>query len=135
MKQTSHKTFKNDLWNGILSCPIVYVNHFHLQYVDEVLKELLSEHGQSEKSVVEYDNGQGAVVSFDTKKKNSFMRKYTTIKSLLRLLVMNQEEVVDDEDDESENPMSERRIFLFKGLNDKILRDEDVHSLLLTFLF
>lgn len=133
MQKNSHDTFKNDLWNGILNCPIVYVNHFHLQYVDEVLKELLSEHGQSEKDVVEYDNGQGAVVSFDTKKKDSFMKKYTTIKSLLRLLVVNQEEVVDDEDDESYNPMSIKRLFIFKGLNDKILRDEDVHSLLLTF--
>lgn len=133
MQKSSHNIFKNDLWNGILTCPIVYVNHFHLQYVDEVLKELLSEHGQSEKDVVEYDSGQGTVVSFDTKKKDSFMKKYTTIKSLLRLLVVNQEEVVDDEDDESENPMSNKRIFLFKGLNDNILRDEDVHSLLLTF--
>ena len=124
--------FKNDLWNGILNCPIVYVNHFHLKYVDEVLKELLSEHGQSVKNVVEYDNGQGAVVLFDTKRKDSSMKKYPTIKSLLRLLALNQEDV-DDEDDESECSLIGGRIFLFKGLNDKILKDEDVHSLLLSF--
>lgn len=132
MQKSSHNIFKNDLWNGILNCPIVYVNHFHLQYVDEVLKELLSEHGQSVKNVVEYDNGQGAVVLFDTKNKDSSMKKYPTIKSLLRLLALNQEEA-DDEDDESESTQIGGRVFLFKGLNDKILKDEDVQSLLLTF--
>lgn len=132
MQKSSHNMFKNDLWNGILNCPIVYVNHFHLKYVDEVLKELLSEHGQSVKNVVEYDNGQGAVVLFDTKRKDSSMKKYPTIKSLLRLLALNQEDV-DDEDDESECSLIGGRIFLFKGLNDKILKDEDVHSLLLSF--
>lgn len=132
MQKSSHNMFKNDLWNGILNCSIVYVNHFHLKYVDEVLKELLSEHGQSVKNVVEYDNGQGAVVLFDTKRKDSSMKKYPTIKSLLRLLALNQEDV-DDEDDESECSLIGGRIFLFKGLNDKILKDEDVHSLLLSF--
>lgn len=132
MQKSSHNMFKNDLWNGILNCPIVYVNHFHLKYVDEVLKELLSEHGQSVKNVVEYDNGQGAVVLFDTKRKDSSMKKYPTIKSLLRLLALNQEDV-DEEDDESECSLIGGRIFLFKGLNDKILKDEDVHSLLLSF--
>ena len=133
MQKSSHDIFKNDLWNGILNCPIVYVNHFHLQYIDEVLKELLSEHGQSEKNVVEYDSGQGAVVLSGTKKKDSSMKNYSTIKSLLRLLVLNQEEAVDDEDDESESTHIEGRIFLFKGLNDDILKDEDVHSLLVSF--
>ena len=133
MQKSSHDIFKNDLWNGILNCPIVYVNHFHLQYIDEVLKELLSEHGQSEKNVVEYDSGQGSVVLSGTKKKDSSMKNYSTIKSLLRLLVLNQEEAVDDEDDESESTHIEGRIFLFKGLNDDILKDEDVHSLLVSF--
>lgn len=133
MQKSSHNIFKNDLWNGILNCPIVYVNHFHQQYVDEVLKELLSEHEQSAKNVVEYDNGQGAVVLFDTKRKDSSMKKYPTIKSLLRLLVLDQEKEVDDEDDESESTQIDGKVFLFKGLNDKILKDEDVQSLLLTF--
>ena len=133
MKKSSHSLFKNDLWNGILSCPIVYVNHFHIQYVDEALKELLTEHGLSGNNVVEYDCGQGAVVSFDTKKKDSSMRKYPSIKSLLKLLVVNQEEVVDDEDDEAMDSMIDGKIFLLKGLNDKIIVDEDVHSLLLSF--
>lgn len=130
--KNSRNQFKNDLWNGIMNCPIVYVNHFHLQYVDEVLTDLLSEYRLSPKNVVEFDNGQNAVVSFDTKKKDTSMNKYPSIKSLLRLLAVNQDEETDDEDDLSAPP-SDRRIFLFKGLNDKILKDEDVHSLLLTF--
>ena len=133
MQKSSHDIFKNDLWNGILNCPIVYVNHFHLQYIDEVLKELLSEHGQSVRNVVEYDSGQGSVVLFDTKKKDASMKNYSTIKSLLKLLVSNQEEAVDDEDDEPGISLIGGKILLFKGLNDKILKDEDVHSLMLSF--
>lgn len=133
MQKSSHDIFKKDLWNGILNCPIVYVNHFHLQYIDEVLKELLSEHGQSVRNVVEYDSGQGSVVLFDTKKKDASMKNYSTIKSLLKLLVSNQEEAVDDEDDEPGISLIGGKILLFKGLNDKILKDEDVHSLMLSF--
>lgn len=133
MQKSSHDIFKWDLWNGILNCPIVYINHFHLRYVDEVLMELLSEHGQSEKNVIEYDSGQGTVVSFGTKEKDSAMKKYPTIRFLLKLLVSNQEEAVDDEDDEPGISLIGGKIFLFKGLNDKILKDEDVHSLMLSF--
>lgn len=130
MNKSSYKELKKDLWNGIVSCPIVYVNHYHFQYIDDVLKSLLQENRLSPNCVAEYDYGQKAVVSFLTKEKDREMASFPSIKSLLQYVVFPSVYGVDELED---GPSEEKHIILFKGLSDKILKDDEVLSLLQTF--
>lgn len=128
MARTSFEVFKTQLQNELLSCPIVYINHYHLSYIDEVLNEIFDYKplNLSAESVLEYDCGQGGVVSFNEKKKDNNFKRYTSIKHILRVLV---DPSVEDVDPFEENPVSifaEKKIFLFKGLTQSLINEDEV---------
>ena len=128
MAQSSFKEFKNQLWTCIQSCPIVYINHFHDQYVDEALIELLENNDMPEETIVEYDYGKDAIVSFDTKSIDSDMKSYKGLKDFISKIVDGK--IKNEQSDES----IPKRLFLFKGLGCKTLREnEAILSLLQTF--
>ena len=128
MAQSSFKEFKNQLWTCIQSCPIVYINHFHDQYVDEALIELLKNNDMPEETIVEYDYGKDAIVSFDTKSIDSDMKSYKGLKDFISKIVDGK--IKNEQSDES----IPKRLFLFKGLGCKTLREnEAILSLLQTF--
>lgn len=127
MAQSSFKEFKNQLWTCIQSCPIVYINHFHDQYVDEALIELLKNNDMPEETIVEYDYGKDAIVSFDTKSIDSDMKSYKGLKDFISKIVDGK--IKNEQSDES----IPKRLFLFKGLGCKTLREnEAILSLLQT---
>lgn len=128
MAQSSFKEFKNQLWTCIQSCPIVYINHFHDQYVDEALIELLKNNDMPEETIVEYDYGKDAIVSFDTKSIDSEMKSYKGLKDFISKIVDGK--IKNEQSDEG----IPKRLFLFKGLGCKTLKEnETILSLLQTF--
>lgn len=128
MARGSFADFKNQLWTCIQSCPIVYINHFHEQYVDEALVELLKVNNMSIETIVEYDYGKNGIVCFDSKKVDEEMKAYHGLQELLNKIVDNK--VRNDQSDE-EIP---KKLFLFKGLGNKTLRDnETILSLMQSF--
>lgn len=128
MAHSSFTEFKNQLWTCIQSCPIVYINHFHDQYVDEALIELLKNNDMPEDTIVEYDYGKDAIVSFDTKSIDSDMKSYKGLKDFISKIVDGK--IKNEQSDES----IPKRLFLFKGLGCKTLREnEAILSLLQTF--
>ena len=128
MAQSSFKEFKNQLWTCIQSCPIVYINHFHDQYVDEALIELLKNNDMPEETIVEYDYGKDAIVSFDTKSIDSEMKSYKGLKDFISKIVDGK--IKSEQSDEG----IPKRLFLFKGLGCKTLKEnEAILSLLQTF--
>lgn len=128
MAQSSFKEFKNQLWTCIQSCPIVYINHFHDQYVDEALIELLKNNDMPEETIVEYDYGKDAIVSFDTKSIDSEMKSYKGLKDFISKIVDGK--IKNEQSDEG----IPKRLFLFKGLGCKTLKEnEAILSLLQTF--
>lgn len=128
MAQSSFKEFKNQLWSCIQSCPIVYINHFHDQYVDEALIELLKNNDMPEETIVEYDYGKDAIVSFDTKSIDSEMKSYKGLKDFISKIVDGK--IKNEQSDEG----IPKRLFLFKGLGCKTLKEnEAILSLLQTF--
>lgn len=133
MSRTSFSEFKNNLWTAIISCPIVYVNHFHYRYVDDALKEVLSDNRISTKSIIEFDYGQGTIVDFETKLKNENVQNCHTVKDFLCKLVSHPEQLSD-----LSSPNTPQYIHLIKGIkgldrdNGREL-NEDVLSLLQTF--
>ena len=128
MAHNSFTEFKNQLWTCIQSCPIVYINHFHDQYVDEALVELLRNNDLSEGTIVEYDYGKDAIVSFDTKRVDSDMKSYKGLKDFISKIV---DDKIKNEQSDEDIP---KRLFLFKGLGCKTLRENEAFlSLLQTF--
>lgn len=128
MARTSFEIFKTQLQNELLSCPIVYINHYHLSYIDEALNEIFDYKplNLSAESVLEYDCGQGGIVSFNEKKKENNFKRYTSVKHILRILV---DPSVEDVDPFEENPVSifaEKKIFLFKGLTQSLINEDEV---------
>lgn len=131
MAKTSYLEFKTQLYNGILSCPIVYINHYHYFLVDEVLENILSySKSLNEDNVLEYDRGLGCVVSFREKEVASKYAKYTSVKSILRELVCPK--LAKRYSCEEESLLLQKRIYLFKGLNRELIGEEEV-SLMQTF--
>lgn len=131
MAKTSYLEFKTQLYNGILSCPIVYINHYHYFLVDEVLENILSSSKSlNEDNVLEYDRGLGCVVSFREKEVASKYAKYTSVKSILRELVCPK--LAKRYSCEEESLLLQKRIYLFKGLNRELIGEEEV-SLMQTF--
>lgn len=68
------KEFKTQLTTAILSCPIVYIPHFHYNFVDETLESILCPNeGRNifdlslEDNVIEFDCGLNHIVDFKTK--------------------------------------------------------------------
>lgn len=89
------REFKYQLSTAILSCPIVYIPHFHYSFVDEVLGSLINPpdgtidefHLSASENVIEFDCGLNCVVSFDTKKMDNDMSCYDSLSQLLRDIV------------------------------------------------
>ncbi len=85
------KELTNNLITAILSCPIVYIRHFHYHLVDSVLEEILFstdkhtifDHALSE-NILEFDLGQGCVVDFRTKTADEDAAGYDDVLTLLR---------------------------------------------------
>lgn len=89
------REFKYQLSTAILSCPIVYIPHFHYSFVDEVLGSLINPpdgtidefHMSASENVIEFDCGLSCVVSFDSKKMDNDMSCYDSLSQLLRDIV------------------------------------------------
>lgn len=88
------KEFKNQLTTALLSSPIVYIPHFHYQFVDEILSDILCPtEGHRlfdlpiKRRLFEYDCGTNQVVDFSSKKMNNDMTENVSPTSLLRDLV------------------------------------------------
>lgn len=82
--------FKNQLTTALLSCPIVYIPHFHYRLVDDIISEVLSPalgrhvvDGLTLNNVIEFDGGSGKVVKFVDKKEND---DYVNLDGILPLL-------------------------------------------------
>ena len=128
MGQKSFNEFKNQLWTCIQSCPVIYINHFHSQYVDKALSELLADNEISADTIVEYDSGRGSIVHFETKRIDNDFKRIRSIKELLCELIDNN---LKDELSENSNP---NHLILFKGLGYKAFwENEYISSLMQTF--
>lgn len=68
------ESFKSQLITGILTCPIIYIPHYHYNYVDVALEELIPQEGDNSQSfyginrsmIYEHDIKRGRI-EFDTK--------------------------------------------------------------------
>lgn len=89
------REFKYQLSTAILSCPIVYIPHFHYSFVDEVLGSLINPpdgtidefHMSASENVIEFDCGLSCVVSFDSKKMDNDMSCYDSLSQLLKDII------------------------------------------------
>ena len=134
MAKGSFEAFKTQLVNSILSCPIIYINHYHFSYVDEVLKDIFEYKalGLDAESIVEYDNGQGCVVYFADKTKNKKLAKFENVKHILRVLVDPSTENLSWEDKDPKPAFDDKKIFLFKGITRSLVNEDEV-SLMQSF--
>ncbi len=125
------ETFKKQLETALSTCPIVYIQHFHYNFIDEMLSEILtSEHGRIQydinidEELIEFDFGHGEepglgrVLDFKTKGVHYEYYQYNNIKSLLA-------EAVD-------NRIASKCILLFKNCSSWI-EDVELQSLLAMF--
>lgn len=134
MAKSSYKEFKSQLYTSILSCPIIYINHYHYRLVDEVIKDILANNNElTINNILEYDRGQGTCVNFDGKKKDKSLSSYMSVKSILRALIDPNDEKKDIFAEESESTFRDKRIFLFKGLTQELIGDDEL-SLIQTFV-
>ena len=85
MKIQVNKKFKDALITGILSSPIIYVSHFHYNYVDEALLEIIPE--DEEKGVLGLRRNQILELSnFDGKV--DFQRKYLSSINTIQFIAL-----------------------------------------------
>lgn len=120
--------FQNQLTTAILSCPIVYIPHFHYKYIDEVLEEILCpEEGHKlfnmslSDQVIEYDCGRKRVVNFLTKKDHDDIPHYDDVVQLLKDVV-------------TKNGFPKPVILLLKNFSS-FLNDREIQSLLASFAY
>lgn len=122
------KEFQNQLTTAILSCPIVYIPHFHYKYIDERLKEILCpEKGHKlfnfslSDQVIEYDCGRKRIVNFLTKKDHDDIPHYDDVVQLLKDIV-------------TKNGFPNPVILLLKNFSS-YLNDGEIQSLLASFAY
>lgn len=121
--------FKNQLTTAILSYPIVYIPHFHYQFIDDTLREVLvPEQGRRiidgvklRKNVIEFDCGRNCVIHFVDKEPSDFFDNCDSIEALLRLFL------------ESGN-FAQPSILLLKNFSRQ-LEDPTIQSLLSMFAY
>ena len=120
--------FKNQLTTAILSCPIVYIPHFHYKYIDKVLEEILCpEEGHKlfnmslSDQVIEYDCGRKRVVNFLTKKDHDDIPHYNDVVQLLKDVV-------------TKNGFPKPIILLLKNFSS-FLNEGEIQSLLASFAY
>lgn len=131
----SYSLFKNQLINSILSCPIIYINHYHYLLIDEILGDIFEDamdYSLTENCVLEYDSGQGCVVNFKNKCIDKEFEGYKSLKSILKVLIDPNAEVKNVFKKESESLFSKKRIFLLKGLCREMVGESEL-SLMQTF--
>lgn len=134
MAKGSFEAFKTQLINSLLSCPIIYINHYHFSYVDEVLKDIFEYKalGLGSESIVEFDNGQGCIVNFSDKTKNKKLAKFENIKHILRVLIDPSTENLSWEEKDPKPAFADKKIFLFKGITRSLVNEDEV-SLMQSF--
>lgn len=120
--------FQNQLTTAILSCPIVYIPHFHYKYIDKVLEEILCpKEGHKlfnmslSDQVIEYDCGRKRVVNFLTKKDHDDIPHYDDVVQLLKDVV-------------TKNGFPKPVILLLKNFSS-FLNDREIQSLLASFAY
>ena len=134
MAKSSYTVFKTQLYNSILSCPIIYINHYHYLLIDEVFKDIfISFKSLNEENILEYDRGQGCCVRFNGKHKDKSLSSYTSIRSILRVLVNPDSEKKDPFEENQDSLFSRKKIYLFKGLTKELIGEDEV-SLMQTFV-
>lgn len=135
MKRSSFKIFKTQLINSILSCPIIYINHYHYLYVDEVLKATFEYQplGLTTENIVEFDTGRGCVVKFSDKTKDEELSHFENVKYILRVLIDPSIEKSKSKFEKDPRPAFEdKKIFLFKGITRSLVNEDEV-SLMQSF--
>lgn len=85
------KEFKIQLTTALLSCPIVYIPHFHYEMLDATLISILSPNKghrtvdlDVNDQVIEYDGGQNIVVNFKDKRLNDDLASYADAVTLMK---------------------------------------------------
>lgn len=85
------KEFKIQLTTALLSCPIVYIPHFHYEMLDATLISILSPKKghrtvdlDAASQVIEYDGGQNLVVNFIDKRLNDDLANYADAVTLIK---------------------------------------------------
>lgn len=122
------KEFQNQLTTALLSCPIVYIPHFHYKYIDGVLEEILCPKKGHKlfnislpDQLIEYDCGRKRVVDFQTKKDHVDITHYDDVVQLLKDVV-------------TKNGFPKPVILLLKNFSS-YLNDGEIQSLLASFAY
>lgn len=139
-KETSYTNFQRQLINAIVSCPLVYIHHHHNQYVDAVVSSILTYPtlNLSNQSILEYDNGFGRIVSFETKQQEESYACINSITLLLKFLVdleSAKSDIYCNKDDKVKllDSIRDKRLFLLRG-NPNDLFGGTAQSLIQTFV-
>lgn len=89
--------FKNQLTTALKSCPIVYIPHFHYQFIDETLREIVTPSPNGLCAVTinlgdiyEFDCGRQFLVNFDDKKQDDELTQYNSVEGLLTSMVVRE---------------------------------------------
>lgn len=117
------KEFKNQLITGILSTPIVYIPHFHYEFIDKTLWEVIDSTEKNlhltKDSIIEYDLSRG-IIDFETKNSKPNLDAYSNLQTLLNDIV------------EYDTHFDVEKIFVFKNFSEA-LADKKVQSFLQIF--
>lgn len=124
------KELKNQLTTAILSCPIVYIPHFHYHFIDEALRDVLCPQQGSglidgvsslKENVIEFDCGRNCVMDFESKDLSDNYPHYKNVVTLLQDLLINIR-------------LPQPAVLLFKNFTSQ-LKDAQIQSLLATFAY
>lgn len=124
------RELRNQLTTALLSCPIVYIPHFHYHFIDETLRNVLCpEQGNGifagvsslKENVIEFDCGRQCVVDFNSKEVSDVYSIYGDAEKLLKHLLIG-------------NKLPQPVILLFKNFTSQ-LEDAQIQSLLATFAY
>ncbi len=134
MTKSSFKTFKTQLENSIISCPIIYINHYHFSYVDEVLMSTFENKAleMNAESILEFDSGRSCVLNFTDKTKDKTLSQYENVKHILRVLVDPSTEKTNWKEENPKPAFENKKIFLFKGITRSLVNEDEV-SLMQSF--
>lgn len=127
--------FRNSLISGVQSSPILYIPHYHVAYIDEILESIFNSASEKGKdfelttnAILEYSQGRG-LVDFKTKEKQS--DRALGFAQLLKEIVHPQT-IEEGADDKRIVKKETHHIFLMKNI-EKVLGEADVQGLLQTF--
>lgn len=133
------KDFKKQLITGILSAPIVYIPHYHFNYIDIALAELLPRNqesceGQDKKNLLglyretiyEYDQSRGRI-DFESKRPISTEISIQISSVLKNLLIRN------EKDSECPVVLNGCKIVLLKNIGQLLFKDQSIQLMLQTF--